>query len=138
MTSSKPYLLRAFYEWITENQCTPYIVVDTFYEGVQVPPEYVEDDRIILNIAPEAVDDLLLENTYVSFDARFSGTPYQIYIPMMAVSAVYAKENGRGMVFNEEYDDEPPPEGFFIDEDEEQHDSSSAKEKKGSHLTLVK
>lgn len=104
MTPSRPYLLRAFYEWIVDNTMTPYIVVMADLPGVDVPREYVENDRIILNVSPSAVRTLVIENGYVSFNARFAGVPYDIYIPMRAISAVYAKENGRGMVFKEEED----------------------------------
>lgn len=102
MTPSRPYLLRAFYEWIVDNHSTPYIVVAADLPGVDVPREYVENGRIILNISPHAVRELLLENSHVCFNARFGGTPYDVYIPMRAITAIYAKENGRGMVFKEE------------------------------------
>ncbi len=111
-TSSRPYLLRAFYEWIVDNHATPYIVVNAELPGVSVPQEFVENGRIVLNIAMEAVRDLVLTNEHVAFNARFGGIPHDIYIPIRAVAAVYAKENGRGMVFKEtEEDNFPPPEG---------------------------
>lgn len=104
MTPSRPYLLRAFYEWIVDNHSTPYIVVSADLPGVDVPREYVDNGRIILNISPNAVRGLLLENNHVVFNARFGGTAYDVYIPMRAITAIYAKENGRGMVFKEEED----------------------------------
>ena len=110
MISSRPYLLRAFYEWIVDNDCTPYIVVSADHPEVIVPKDYVENGRIVLNIAPEAVRSLILENAHVEFNARFAGVPFDLYIPMKSITAIYAKENGRGMVFKEDEDeDEPPP-----------------------------
>lgn len=111
-TSSRPYLLRAFYEWIVDNHATPYMVVNAELPGVHVPREFVENGRIVLNISPSAVIELALANDHVSFNARFGGVPQDIYIPIRAVAAIYAKENGRGMVFKEDEDDNfPPPEG---------------------------
>lgn len=106
MTSSRPYLLRALYEWIIANQLTPYILVDATAEGAEVPNQYVEDGKIILNISPNAVNQLLISNQLVEFDASFSGRAMHIYAPIKAVMAIYARENGRGMVFNQEEDDE--------------------------------
>jgi stringent starvation protein B len=104
-------LLRAFYDWILDNRMTPYIVVDATLPGVDVPDQYVEDGRIILNINPSAVRDLSLGNDHLSFNARFSGVPCSVYAPIRAVTAVYAKENGRGMVFkDDEEEGDPPPE----------------------------
>lgn len=113
MTSSRPYLLRAFYEWIVDNNATPYIVVNADFPDTHLPLQYVENSRIVLNIAPGAVRSLLIANDHVEFNARFSGAPFDVYAPIKAITAIYAKENGRGMVFKEEDDDEddtPPPE----------------------------
>lgn len=107
MTTTRPYLIRAFYEWIADNNCTPYIAVDTNYPGVEVPTEYVEDGRIILNISMGAVRGLKLDNGYIGFNAQFGGRGRDIFVPVQAVIAVYAKENGKGMVFTEEeYEDD--------------------------------
>ncbi len=111
MTPSRPYLLRAINEWILDNQCTPYLLVDAEVEGVDVPRQYVENGKIVLNIDPAAVRDLVLGNEEVSFSARFQGKPWHIFIPIRAVLAIYAQENGRGMMFNEEEGSEPPPSG---------------------------
>lgn len=99
MTPPRPYLIRAFYDWITENSFTPYIVIDTTAEGVVVPQEYVKDNKIVLNIAAHVVNGLSLGNEMIQFKARFGGVPRAIYAPVAAVTAIYAKENGRGMVF---------------------------------------
>lgn len=102
MTSSRPYLLRALNEWICDNGLTPHIVVDAKVENVVVPQEYVEAGKIVLNISPIAVTALAMENDYISFSARFSGKAKEIYIPVTAIIAIYAKENGQGMVFTDE------------------------------------
>jgi stringent starvation protein B len=111
MTSPKSYLLRAFYEWILDNAMTPYVLVDASASGVMVPDEYVEDGKIILNIAPAAVHALVMDKQQLSFSARFRGSSREVMVPMPAVRAVYAKENGRGMVFPDETGEEPtnPP-----------------------------
>ena len=114
MTSSKPYLIRAIYEWLIDNQLTPYIVVDTTFPNVMVPERFIEDNKIILNISPDATAELMLGNEVVEFDASFSGKTLHIYAPVKAIVAIYAFENGRGMMFQGgEEDDEggPGPEG---------------------------
>ncbi|MBL3557147.1 MULTISPECIES: ClpXP protease specificity-enhancing factor [Marinobacter] len=110
MTSSRPYLVRAFNEWILDNDCTPYIVVDAGIQGVQVPTEHVANGQIVLNISPGAVRGLVIGNGALEFSARFGGVPMQVFIPLQAVMAVYAKENGEGMVFGSE-PGSPDPEG---------------------------
>lgn len=144
MTPSRPYLLRGFYEWIVDNHYTPYIVINTEIPDVHVPEEYIEEGRIVLNIAPNAIRGLLLANDHIEFNARFSGVPYDIWAPIKAVTAVYAKENGRGMVFKEEEEDETPPPSPTPNTNmtTESGKSGSGSGKKGgggrSHLTLVK
>lgn len=105
MTSSRPYLVRAMYEWIVDNNCTPYVLVDAHAEGVQVPQQYVENGQIVLNIAPGAVASMELGNELMRFNARFGGVPTDVFVPISAIRGLYARENGRGMVFDE---DEPP------------------------------
>ena len=109
MTPLKPYLLRAVYEWIVDNVQTPYLLVDAEAEGVQIPQTFVKDGKIILNIRPQAVQGLALEDDAVYFSARFGGKPMQVYVPMSAVLALYALENGKGMVFDQEDDSDEPP-----------------------------
>lgn len=106
MTPNRPYLIEAFYRWIVDNQLTPYILVDTSVEGVQVPLEYVKEDRIVLNISPTACQGLHIRPDRVVFSARFSGEVMQIFVPPRAVQAVYARENGRGIIFEDEDFDE--------------------------------
>lgn len=111
MNSSRPYLVRAIYEWIVDNHLTPHLLVNTEIDGVVVPEQFIEDGKITLNINPSAVKSLQLGNEQVQFSARFSGQPMNLYVPVHAVLAVYARENGRGMVFNESADtaDSPKP-----------------------------
>lgn len=100
MNSSKPYLLRALYEWIVDNDCTPHVLVAMDLPGVQVPEGYGENGQMVLNVAPSAVRYLSMENDALSFEARFAGVARQIVVPMYAVLAVYARENGQGMFFD--------------------------------------
>jgi stringent starvation protein B len=112
MTPSRPYLIRSLYEWILDNGLTPYLLVDVANKAVVVPQQYVENGRIVLNINPSAVQNLQMGNELVELDARFSGQPMHVSVPVMSVLAIYARENGKGMVFTEEDGggDEPPPE----------------------------
>lgn len=102
MTSTRPYLIRAFYDWICDNQFTPYLVINAEFSGVVVPKEYVQGGQIVLNIAPMVVTALDLGNEWILFDARFSGKLCHIAVPVRAIMAIYAKENGQGIVFSEE------------------------------------
>jgi stringent starvation protein B len=100
MTSNRPYLMRALYEWISDNDLTPYLLVDATADGVRVPPGAAKDGRVVLNIASGAVTQFEISNDCVRFLARFSGVSQAIYVPMAAVLAVYAQENGQGMMFS--------------------------------------
>lgn len=108
MTSMQPYLLRAFYDWIVDNGLTPYMLVNAEYEDVAVPQQYVENGQIILNLSPTAVQNLILDNDLVSFSARFSGQPFSVYVPIEATLGIYAKENGKGMFFQDESPEKEP------------------------------
>ncbi len=108
MTSSRPYLIRAMYQWMVDNATTPYLLVDTSSENVQVPRQYEKDNRIVLNIAPMAVRGLILGNEEVTFNARFGGKLMSVLVPIEYVIAIYARENGQGMMFTDE-DEQPPP-----------------------------
>lgn len=99
MNSSRPYLLRALYEWIVDNDCTPHLLVNTEYPGVRVPAGYAQDGQIVLNVSPSAVRSLHMDNEAVSFEGRFGGVPHTLFVPAAAVLAIYARENGQGMVF---------------------------------------
>jgi stringent starvation protein B len=111
MTSNRPYLLRALYEWITDNGMTPHVLVDAEYEGVDVPEHAIAQGKIVLNIASGATEHLQLENETIFFHARFSGKPYRITVPMGAVVAIYARENGQGMMFAQDDTPTPPVDG---------------------------
>ena len=105
MTSTRPYLLRAIREWALDNGLTPQILVDAGAEGVTVPDAYVKDSKIVLNIHDQAVNNLELGNDHVSFSARFGSVAMQVDVPIAAVMAVFARENGQGIFF--QVDDEP-------------------------------
>ncbi|WP_063370088.1 ClpXP protease specificity-enhancing factor [Pseudoalteromonas luteoviolacea] len=150
MTSNRPYLLRAFYEWIVDNQCTPHIVVNANFPHVQVPVQFVQDGQIVLNVSPSAANNFNMDNDALSFSARFSGQPMQVYVPVDAVLAIYARENGEGTIFSEpsieeEYEeeaydsaDEAIPEVEETPETEAQKPPVEGKPKKGAHLRVIK
>lgn len=111
MSSSRPYMLRALYEWIVDNSCTPYILVNARATGVEVPQEHVnKEGQIVLNISPTSVVGLDLSEDSVAFSARFGGVPRDLFIPVYAVLGIYARENGQGMVFDAEPEPPTPPE----------------------------
>ena len=112
MTSLKPYLIRSIYEWIIDNDLTPHLLVDAENSHAVLPQQFIEDGKIVLNIRPQAVQGLNLGNEEIQFNTRFSGKPMHIVAPIAAVMAIYAKENGKGMIFDQEDDesDKTPPE----------------------------
>ena len=109
MFSNKPYLLRAFYDWIVDNTCTPYVVVNAYHPRCNVPTEYIENGEITLNIAPSAIRDLKITNETIEFRASFAGVVHIISAPVKAVLAIYAQENQQGMFFD--YEDNEEGEG---------------------------
>ncbi|MDT8438170.1 MAG: ClpXP protease specificity-enhancing factor [Wenzhouxiangellaceae bacterium] len=109
MSPSQPYLLRALHEWIVDNGLTPQIVVDPEAPNLDVPTAITGQERLVLNISPSAVRDLLIDNDYVSFVARFSGVSHAVLVPVAAIQAIYARENGQGMMFPDS-DDAAEPE----------------------------
>jgi stringent starvation protein B len=126
MTSSKPYLVRALYEWILDNDTTPYILVDISSDQVLIPQGIASDGKVVLNLAPTAIQNLEMTNEYVSFSARFNGVAEDLYCPIPALMAIYARENGEGMMFpSEESDDNTEP-------------SSEDDKPKGPTLTIIK
>lgn len=144
MTSNRPYLLRALYDWICDNHLTPYVLVDATGDDLNIPHEFVEDGRIILNVSPSAVRDLDLSNDYINFKARFSGQSMNVYFPNDAVLAIYAKENGRGMIFPEEEQEVAEADETTSNEtsdkpEEKKDEKKDAKKKKDrSHLKVIK
>lgn len=131
MTSNKPYLIRAIYEWLSDNDLTPYLAVKkALHPECMVPEEYVKDGQIILNINSQAVHALLMGNDAIEFSARFDGVPRQVYVPIDAVTAIYAKENGQGIAF---------PEESPADEGSSESPSNSSPKKRGKpNLKIVK
>lgn len=112
MTPKRPYILSALYDWIIDNAKTPYILVDATFSDVYVPKQFIQEGKIVLNISPEAAENLALEKDQVHFTASFSGVVEEIYIPMVAVLSIYSYEDGSGIVFDEdEYNDQPPSKG---------------------------
>lgn len=135
MTSTRPYLLRAMYQWVLDNGFTPYLLVDARVAGVQVPAHAVEDGKIVLNLAPRAVSNLELGDADVTFMARFSGVSEKVRVPLTAARAIYAQENGQGMMFAEE-------DGPATDDADAKQDGGPAASNKPArgapHLRIIK
>ena len=141
MTSHRPYLLRALSEWIADNEMTPHLLVDATQPGVQVPPSSVKEGKVVLNIAERAVVRLQIDNSSVSFSARFGGVSYPVMVPISAVLAIYARETGQGMALPDDIngantgpgdDDEPPSPATPSPND------AAARSAKRPHLRVVK
>ena len=128
MTPNRPYLIRAMYDWICDNGLTPHLAVDAHYPGTRVPQEFVQDGQIVLNLAPRAVQGLVAGNDEIIFSARFGGIPRNLVVPVGAVLAIYARENGQGMAFSA--DEMPPP--------PEPDDNSPGEEPSRPSLRIVK
>jgi len=128
MRPQRPYLLRAFYDWIVDSDCTPHILVDAQRPGLRVPSHAIVDGKVTLNVSPRAVRELLIDEAGLSFQGRFGGSPFAVYVPLNAVVAIYARETGAGTVLGLEPaegeesplsvadapvipNDDPPPEG---------------------------
>lgn len=135
MTSNRPYLLRAMYEWISDNGLTPYILVDAAAPGVKVPKSAIKDGRVVLNVAARAVAQLELGADRVRFLARFSGVSQAVEAPIGAVLAIYAQENGQGMMFPAENPSPTPPPAPV---DAAGSAPAEPASKKGPHLRVVK
>ncbi len=108
MNSSKPYIIRALHEWISDNDCTPLVLVSSKHPDVQIPPGIDEDGKVVLNISYGATQNLELVNEGILFDARFSGVSQSLYVPIDSILAIYARENGQGMMFGEGDSNEIP------------------------------
>jgi len=128
MRPQRPYLLRAFYDWIVDSDCTPHILVDAHRPGLRVPSHAIVEGKVTLNVSPRAVRELLIDEAGLSFQGRFGGSPFVVYVPLNAVVAIYARETGAGTVLGpepaegeenplsvaespESPEDDPPPEG---------------------------
>ena len=111
LTPTRPYMVRAIFEWLEDNNFPPHILVDTTQPNVTVPVEYVQDGRIVLNIASRATGNLVINNDFINFHARFGGVSQELWVPMQAVMGIYARENSQGMFFDPtEYDNAPQSE----------------------------
>ena len=136
MTPTKPYFIRALYDWIVDNGCTPYLLVNTADRRCVVPTQFIRDGAIILNLAPAAVKGLELGGEFIMFNARFSGVSQEITVPIAAVRAIYAKENGRGLAFEDEASDAA---GVTLDTPPtDMRSSTEPKAKSPPRLTIVK
>lgn len=124
MTSNRPYLIRALYDWIIDNGLTPHLVVNAEHPSAAVPRAFVDDGRIVLNVAPQAVQSLQLGNDSIRFSARFGGSPFAVELSPQAVLGVYARENGHGMLF--------PDEGPAADEEAADENASTRPEADGT------
>jgi stringent starvation protein B len=102
MTSSKPYLIRALYEWILDNDFTPFITIDATNDEVVLPGAFVTDGKMILNVAPQATHNLRIGNDALECKARFGGVSHDLFIPIAAILAIFAEENNQGMIFSKE------------------------------------
>jgi stringent starvation protein B len=138
MTSSRPYLLRAIYQWIVDNDCTPYLLVNAAAAGVVVPVDYVENDKIILNIGPMAARGLALGDDEVTFDARFGGQPMSVVAPIAAVLAIYARENGQGMLFTDDPDETSDDDSAASGASEAGDEETASTEQKRPNLRVIK
>lgn len=134
MTSTRPYLIRAMYEWLVDNNCTPHLLVEVKDDYTRVPRQFVDKGVIVLNVSPTAVKFLQLGNERITFSARFGGTPQDVDVPVSAVQAIYARENGQG-IFLGESETAPSPTVAGPTESPPQPPRPGGK---GPHLTVVK
>jgi stringent starvation protein B len=132
MKSTKPYLLRAMHEWIVDCGMTPHVVARSDADGLDVPPSAIGQGRVILNIAPEAVVDLQIDDAGLGFVARFGGVSHAVWLPIESLEGIYAKENGRGMLFGDEVDEKDDSSGVDSEVGE------SSKPRSGPSLRIVK
>lgn len=142
MTSNQPYLLRAIHQWILDNDLTPHILVNAEIPNVEVPVQSVTNGQIVLNITPHAISNFLIDNEAISFSARFSGVAQSLYIPVQAIRAIYASENGEGMAFPEMSADELVTDEVIIEEGNktnlEQQSEEPTPPKKPPFLKVIK
>lgn len=128
MTPSKPYLIRALYEWILDNNCTPYVTVDTIFPNVSVPTEYIQDNSITLDISPSASSNLLINNETLTCSARFGGVAVELYIPIPSITAIFSQETSQGMGF--------PKEDYETSINRNKENTSSSEEQKSAKPKL--
>ena len=137
LTPTRPYLARAIYEWICDNQLTPYPLVDATQSYVKVPTQHVKDGQIVLNIVPHAVHQFQIDNDAIYFSARFGGVPQEIYVPMSAVLGIYSRENGQGLFFDpKEYENQVLSEDALPNAEQDQSEKTDENKKKPSLRVL--
>ena len=134
MTPNRPYIIRALYEWITDNQLTAHLLINAGVPGVEVPERAIQKNKVVLNIDPGAVDNLDLGNEWLFFNTRFAGVKESIRIPVEAVIAVYARENGQGMMFAQDEELQSDSQASI----ESDIDGSDENPPRKPHLTLIK
>lgn len=138
MSSNRPYMLRAMYDWISDNDMSPYLLVNARAPGVRVPPHVVVDGQVVLNVASRAVGALDLGNEWVRFEARFAGVSHRIEVPITALLAVYAKESGQGMMFPAEDSADASEGKDAVLAGESGQDKPAPPPRRGAHLKVVK
>ncbi len=137
LTPTRPYLARAIYEWICDNQLTPYLLVDATQSHVKVPIQHIKDGQIVLNIVPHAVHQFQMDNNAIFFSARFGGVPQEIYVPMSAVLGIYSRENGQGLFFDpKEYENQVLSEDALPNAEQDQSEKNDENKKKPSLRVL--
>ncbi len=132
MSPNRPYLLRALHEWIVDNGMTPHILVNAEVENIQVPVSAIRNGKVVLNVDPAAVQNLDIGNDYLTCSARFNGTAQSLFVPVFAILAIYARENGQGMMFA----DEATARSGADEPEADTKTASSAKDR--SHLQVIK
>ncbi len=138
-SSQRPYLVRAMHEWMTDTGKTPHLIIDAVAPGVQVPVEYVQDGKIVLNCSYAAIKNLVLGNDEVEFEARFGGVAHLIRVPIDSVLGIYARESGEGMMFSEQEVEASQPTILDTDNDDDSPEPPPAGPGPGrSHLRVVK
>ncbi len=133
MSSNRPYLLRALHQWIVDNSMTPHILVNADVENIQVPVSAVRNGKVVLNVDPAAVQNLEIGNDYLTCSARFNGASQSLFVPIFAILAIYARENGQGMMFADELSTKQD-DGDAVDG----ADNNPQPRKDRSHLQLIK
>ncbi|MBX2846965.1 MAG: ClpXP protease specificity-enhancing factor [Acidiferrobacterales bacterium] len=141
ISSTKPYLLRAIFEWANDNSFTPQVLVNADVSGVEVPLDHVVDGQIVLNIGLNAIQLHVMDNECLSFSARFSGVEQDIFLPMESIVAIFARENSQGIFFEEiDNDDDPEPTLSEVSSNKKSTDKTKSVSKKDSkpHLKVIK
>lgn len=131
MSTNRPYLLRALHQWIVDNGMTPHILVNAEVDNIQVPVSAIRNGKVVLNVDPAAVQNLEIGNDYLTCSARFNGSAQSLFVPIFAILAVYARENGQGMMFADEV-------GKSDHDEQSQTSKSTSSNKDRSHLQVIK